>query len=311
MSRSGSERRGRCNLLTHRQPALNVMFAPESVALIGATETPGTVGRSLAQNLKPYRGRIYPVSLKRDTILGMPAFTKISAVPDQVELAIIATPAATVPNMVQECAEAGVTGAIIVSAGFRESGALGAKLEKEVAAHRGQMRIVGPNCLGIMIPRLGLNATFAANLARDGHLAFISQSGAICSSILDWSIRENVGFCGFFSVGAMIDVSWGDIIFYLADDSRTKSILIYIESIGDARSFLSAAREVALTKPIIVLKVGRTGLGAKAVASHCGASAGTDEIFDAAFRRAGSVQADNWPTSGAIERSAFHHLTRR
>jgi acyl-CoA synthetase (NDP forming) len=126
------------------------------------------------------------------------------------------------------------------------------------------MRIVGPNCLGIMIPRLGLNATFAPNLARDGHLAFISQSGAICSSILDWSIRENVGFSGFFSVGAMIDVSWGDIIFYLADDSRTKSILIYMESIGDARSFLSAAREVALTKPIIVLKVGRTGLGAKA-----------------------------------------------
>jgi len=235
---------------------------------------------------------VYPVSLKRDTILGMPTFSKISAVPDQVELAVIATPAATVPNVVHECAEAGVTGAIIVSAGFRECGPSGANLEEDIAIRRGKMRIVGPNCLGIMIPRLGLNATFAANLARDGHLAFVSQSGAVCSSILDWSIQERVGFSGFFSIGAMIDVDWGDIIFYLADDWRTKSILIYMESIGDARSFLSAAREVALTKPIIVLKVGRTALGAKAVMSHTGASAGNDGIFEAAFRRAGVLRVN-------------------
>ena len=202
------------------------MFAPESVAVIGATKTPGTIGRALAENLKTYRGRVYPVSLKRDAILGMPAFSKISAVPDHVDLAVIATPATTVPNLVQECAEAGVTGAIIVSAGFRERGALGANLAEEVAARRGQMRIVGPNCLGVMIPRLGLNATFTTNLAGDGPLTFVSQSGAVCSSILDWSIQEQVGFSGFFSIGAMIDVDWGDIIFYLADDLRTKSILI-------------------------------------------------------------------------------------
>jgi acetyltransferase len=266
------------------------MFAPESVAVIGATETPGTVGRTLAENLKSYRGRVYPVSLKRNTILEMPAFSKITAVPDHVDLAVIATPAATVPDVVQECAEAGVTGAIIVSAGFQECGPLGANLVERIAARRGQMRIVGPNCLGVMIPRLGLNATFAPNLARDGHLAFISQSGAVCSSILDWSIQERVGFSGFFSIGTMIDVNWGHVIFYLADDWRTKSILIYMESVGNARSFLSAAREVALTKPIIVLKVGRTELGAKAVASHTGASAGNDEIFDAAFRRAGVLR---------------------
>jgi acetyltransferase len=266
------------------------MFAPETVAVIGATETPGTVGRTLAENLKSYRGRVYPVNLKRNTVLDMPAFSKITSVPDHVDLAVIATPAATVPNVVQECAKAGVTGAIIVSAGFRECGPSGVNLVEGIAARRGQMRIVGPNCLGIMIPRLGLNATFAANLARDGRLAFISQSGAVCSSILDWSIQERVGFSGFFSIGAMIDVSWGDIIFYLADDWRTKSILIYMESIGDARSFLSAAREVALSKPIIVLKVGRTALGAKAVASHTGAEAGNDEVFDAAFRRAGVLQ---------------------
>ena len=235
---------------------------------------------------------LYPVNLKRDTILGVPAFPKIGAVPDHVDLAIIATPAATVPEVVQECAEAGVTGAMIISAGFKECGPLGAKLEEAIVARRGQMRIIGPNCLGVMIPRLGLNATFAPRLATDGHLAFVSQSGALCSSVLDWSLREGVGFSGFFSVGSMADVNWGDFIYYLADDWHTGSILIYMESVVDARSFFSAAREVALTKPIIVLKVGRTSLGAKAVMSHTGAPAGSDEVFDAAFRRAGILRVN-------------------
>jgi len=268
------------------------MFAPESIALIGATEAPGSVGRALVENLKSYHGLVYPVNLKRETILGVPAFPKIGAVPDHIDLAIIATPAATVPEVLQECAEAGVTGAMIVSAGFKECGPLGAKLEEAIVARRGQMRIVGPNCLGVMIPRLGLNATFAPRLAKDGHLAFVSQSGALCSSVLDWSLREGVGFSGFFSVGSMADVNWGDLIYYLADDWHTGSILIYMESVGDARSFFSAAREVALTKPIIVLKVGRTSLGAKAVMSHTGAAAGSDEVFDAAFRRAGILRVN-------------------
>jgi len=268
------------------------MFAPESIAVIGATEAPGSVGRALLKNLKSYRGPIYPVNLKRDRVLGLRAFPKIGAVPNRVNLAIIATPAATVPDVVQECAEAGVTGAMIVSAGFKECGPLGAKLEEAIVARRGQMRIVGPNCLGVMIPRLGLNATFAPRLAKDGHLAFVSQSGALCSSVLDWSIRERVGFSGFFSVGSMVDVDWGDLIYYLADDWHTASILIYMESVGDARSFFSAAREVALTKPIIVLKIGRTTLGAKAVMSHTGAPAGSDEVFDAAFRRAGVLRVN-------------------
>ncbi len=268
------------------------MFAPESIALIGATEAPGSVGRVLLENLKSYHGLLYPVSLKRDTILSVPAFPKIGAVPDHVDLAIIATPAATVPEVVQECAEAGVTGAMIVSAGFKECGPLGAKLEEAIVARRGQMRIIGPNCLGVMIPRLDLNATFAPRLAKDGHLAFVSQSGALCSSVLDWSLREGVGFSGVFSVGSMADVNWGDFIYYLADDWHTGSILIYMESVGDARSFFSAAREVALTKPIIVLKVGRTSLGAKAVMSHTGAPAGSDEVFDAAFQRAGILRVN-------------------
>ena len=268
------------------------MFAPESVAVIGATETPGSVGRALMENLKSYCGLVYPVNRKRDTILGIPAYPKIGAVPDHVDLAIIATPAATVPDIIKECAEAEVTGTMIISSGFKECGPAGAKLQEAIVARRGQMRILGPNCLGVMIPRLGLNATFASRLARDGSLAFVSQSGAICSSILDWSIRERVGFSGFFSVGSMVDVDWGDLIYYLADDWRTESILIYMESIGDARSFLSAAREVALTRPIIVLKVGRTTLGAKAVMSHTGAFAGNDEVFDAAFRRAGVIRVN-------------------
>src|ERR1700674_933312 len=154
------------------------------------------------------------------------------------------------------------------------------------------MRIVGPNCLGVMIPRLDLNATFAPRLAKDGHLSFYSQSGALCSSVLDWSLREGVGFSGVFSVGSMADVNWGDFIYYLADDWHTGSILIYMESVGDARSFLSATREVALTKPIIVLKVGRTAFGAKAVMSHNGAPAGSDEVFDAAFLRAGVLRVN-------------------
>src|SRR6266403_1965371 len=161
MSGSASRRKRKSGFLRHRRPALNTMFAPESIALIGATEAAGSVGRVLLENLKSYHGPVYPVNLRRHTVLGLPAFPKIGAVPNRVNLAIIATPAATVPDVVQECAEAGVTGAMIISAGFKECGPLGAKLEEAIVALRGQMRIVGPNCLGVMIPRLRLNATFA------------------------------------------------------------------------------------------------------------------------------------------------------
>src|SRR5260221_8690274 len=292
MSGRGSRRKGESDLLSHRRPALNAMFAPESVAVIGATERPGSVGRALLENLKSYRAPVYPVNRKQHRVLGVPAFPEIGAIPDHVDLAIIATPAATVPDLVEECAAAGVTGAVIISAGFRECGPAGAKLEEAIAARRGPMRILGPNCFGVMIPRLSLNATFAPILAKDGHLAFVSQSGALCSSVLDWSVREQVGFSGFFSVGSMVDVNFGDLIYHLADDWHTASILIYMESVGDARSFLSAAREVALTKPIIVLKVGRTALGAETVLSHIGVPAGSDEVFDAAFRRAGVLRVN-------------------
>jgi acetyltransferase len=268
------------------------MLEPKTVALIGATETPNSVGRTIMENLRSFGGTIYPVNLKRRSVLGIAAFAQIRDVPEPVDLAVIVTPAATVPDVVSECAQAGVKGAVIISAGFKECGPTGVELERRILARRGRMRVIGPNCLGVMSPANRLNATFAKAMARSGQIGFISQSGALCTAILDWGLRENVGFSAFLSIGSMLDVDWGDLIYYLGDDLATRSILIYMESIGNARSFLSAAREVAITKPIIVLKVGRTEAGAKAASSHTGTLTGADQVLDAAFRRAGVLRVD-------------------
>ncbi|MEQ8466614.1 bifunctional acetate--CoA ligase family protein/GNAT family N-acetyltransferase [Coleofasciculus sp. E1-EBD-02] len=281
-------------LRSERQP-LHSFFAPDTVAVIGATDKEGSVGRTLLWNLmsNPFGGTIFPVNPKRHSVLGIPAYSSIKDIPDPVDLAIIAIPAPFVPGVVQECVEVGVKSAIIISAGFKETGSKGVELEKQILeTARGKMRIIGPNCLGLMSPRSGLNATFASTMARPGNLAFISQSGALCTAVLDWSFWENVGFSAFISIGSMMDVSWGDLIYYLGDDPHTHSIVIYMESIGDARSFLSAAREVALTKPIIVIKTGRTEAAAKASASHTGSLAGSDDVLDAAFRRCGVVRVN-------------------
>ena len=241
----------------------------------------------------PFGGTIFPINPKRHNVLGIPAYPNIKAVPEAVDLAIIVTPAPTVPGIVGECVEAGVKSAIIISAGFKEIGAAGVELEQQILEKaRGKMRIIGPNCLGLMCPLTGLNATFASTMARSGNVAFISQSGALCTAVLDWSSWENVGFSAFMSIGSMLDVGWGDLIYYLGDDPHTHSIVIYMESVGDARSFLSAAREVALTKPIIVIKVGRTEAAAKAASSHTGSLAGSDDVLDAAFRRCGVLRVN-------------------
>ncbi|MBL9210856.1 MAG: bifunctional acetate--CoA ligase family protein/GNAT family N-acetyltransferase [Opitutaceae bacterium] len=273
-------------------PPLGCFFAPRSLAVIGASEKPGSVGRALLENTATFGGVVYPVNPHHARLLDRPAWARIADVPGGVDLALIATPAATVPGVVRECARAGVKGAIVFSAGFKECGPEGAALEREVLAEarRGGLRLVGPNCLGIMAPHQRLNATFAAPLAQPGHVAFVSQSGALCSAVLDWSRREKVGFSAFVSVGSMLDVGWGDLIDALGDDPRTRSIILYMESIGDARSFLSAAREVSFSKPIIVVKVGRTPAAAKAAASHTGALTGSDAVCDAAFRRAGVLR---------------------
>jgi len=285
------------DILRPRRAPLNAFFAPQNVAVIGASEKEGSVGRTILWNLisHPFGGTVFPVNPNRPRVLGIKAYPNVAAVPGQVDLALIATPAPTIPGIIRECVDAGVQGAIILSAGFKETGPAGVDLEQRVLheARRGSLRVIGPNCLGVMRPTTGLNATFAGRLARPGSVGFISQSGALCSAILDWSLREVVGFSAFVSIGSMLDVGWGDLIDYLGDDPRTQSILIYMESVGDARSFLSAAREVALTKPIIVIKVGRTAAGAKGAASHTGALTGSDAVLDAAFRRSGVLRVSS------------------
>ncbi len=280
-----------------RRPPLESIFAPRTVAVIGATEKQGSVGRAVLWNLisNPFGGTVYPINSNRPNVLGIKAYKNIKSAPDPIDLAVVVTPASSVPGVISECVDAGVTGAIVISAGFKETGPEGAQLEQELLteARRGGMRIIGPNCVGVMRPYSGMNATFAAQIARPGSVGFISQSGALCTAILDWSFRAHVGFSAFVSVGSMLDVGWGDLIDYLGDDPYTKCIVIYMESIGDARSFLSASREVALAKPIIVIKAGRTEAAAKAAASHTGSLTGSDEVLDAAFRRVGVLRVDS------------------
>jgi acetyltransferase len=275
---------------------LTPFFRPKSIAVIGATKTPKSVGNTLMHNLVAghFRGKIYPINPKYETLFDLPCYPSLEAVPEEVELVVIITPAKTVPALIDQCVAKKAKGAIIISAGFKELGPEGLELENEVLrrARAGNLRLVGPNCLGIMNPLASFNATFAASMALKGNLAFISQSGAMCTAVLDWSLKQNIGFSAFVSIGSMADINWGDLIDYLGNDPNTKSILIYMESIGNAKDFLSAAKEVVLTKPIIVIKAGRTEAAAKAAASHTGSMAGSDDVFDTAMRRVGVLRVD-------------------
>ena len=280
--------------LQRERESFDALFKPKTIAVIGATDKQGSVGLAIMQNLKTFRGRVFPVNPKRDEVLGLQAYPNIASAPKKVDLAVIVTPAPTVPGIIGECIAADVKAALIISAGFKEVGPQGAELEQQILAQarRAHMRIVGPNCLGIMNTSIGLNATFADAIANPGNVAFISQSGALCTAVLDWSFREKVGFSYFISVGSMLDVGWGDLIDYLGDDPDTDSIVMYMETIGDARSFISAAREVALNKPVILIKAGRTAAAAQAAASHTGSLAGSDDALDAAFRRCGVLRVN-------------------
>jgi len=279
-----------------RNQPLDVFFSPKTVAVIGATENPGTVGRTVFWNLvtNPFGGTVYPVNPKRPRVLGVQAYKSVSDIPEAIDLAVIVTPPPSIPGLIRECGENGVRGAIVISAGFKEIGPEGAALEQQLLAEAqaANIRVIGPNCLGVMAPLTGMNATFATTIARPGSVGFISQSGALCTAILDWSLKEMVGFSAFVSVGSMVDVGWGDLIYHLGNDPKTRSIVIYMESIGNARSFLSAAREVALNKPIIVIKPGRSAAAAKAAASHTGSLTGSDEVLEAAFRRSGVLRVN-------------------
>src|ERR1700722_7339364 len=276
---------------------LDKLFVPDSVAVIGATERPGTVGRTVLSNLieSRFRSKVYAVNPRHSEVLGLKTYKSISHVPEQVDLAVVVTPALAVAHVIGECVDAGVKAAVVISAGFRERGPEGAALEHQInqQLRRGTMRLIGPNCLGIMNPAVGLNATFAKDTPKAGNVAFLSQSGALLTAILDWSQREEVGFSAIVSTGSMLDVGWGDLIDYFGDDAHTHSILVYMESVGDARSFLSAAREVSLSKPIIVIKAGRSEAASRAAASHTGALTGNDEILDSAFRRCGVLRVHN------------------
>lgn len=274
--------------------ALEVFFQPRSVALVGASERPGSVGRALMENLRAFRGRLFPINPGHDFLFDRRTFAKLADVREPVGLAIIAVKAAAVPGVIRECADVGIPAAVIVSAGFRECGAAGRELERRVTeeAARGGMRIIGPNSLGLICPHCGLNASFASTAPLSGDIAFLSQSGALCSAVLDWSRSKRIGFSVFVSMGSMLDVGWGDLIEAVGEDKQTKSILLYMESMDDARSFMGAARRVSVNKPILVLKAGRTPEAARAAASHTGALIGRDRVFDAAFRRAGIMRVD-------------------
>ena len=275
---------------------LDKTFNPKSVAIIGASDEEGTVGYALMKNFieHGFEGKIYPVNIRKTEIHGLKAYQTVEQIPEPVDLAVIATPAKTVPDVVEQCGKMGIKGIIIISAGFKEIGPEGKALEDKIQEIKKKygLRIIGPNCLGVIRPSIRLNATFVDKMPKPGNIAFISQSGALGSAILDWAIHENIGFSNFVSIGSMIDVDFGDLIDYFGTDPKTRSILMYIEGLTDARKFMSATRHFARTKPIIVVKTGKYTESAKAAASHTGSLTGEDIIYDAAFKRAGIVRVD-------------------
>ncbi|HJX02223.1 MAG TPA: bifunctional acetate--CoA ligase family protein/GNAT family N-acetyltransferase [Candidatus Bathyarchaeia archaeon] len=275
---------------------LDKIFDPKRIAVFGASDREGSIGAKLLQNLigVGYKGVVYPVNPFRSTVQGITAYPSIAKIPWKVDLAIIATPAHTVPQIVEECGKAGVLGIIIISAGFREAGEEGAALEKKILEHKNRynMRIIGPNSFGVMRPKIKLNATFSNKAAVSGKIAFISQSAALCASVLDWGSEAQIGFSAVVSTGSMIDVDLGDLIDYFGTDAQTRSMVFYVESIKNARKFMSAARGFARAKPIVVVKAGRFSESAKATISHTGALCGEDAVHDAAFRRAGVVRVE-------------------
>ncbi len=273
---------------------LTPLFEPRSVAVVGATEREGAVGSIVMKNLlaAKYRGHLFAVNPHHATVHGVPSYALLEAVPERVELAVVVTPAETVPQVIEDAGRAGVRAAVVLTAGFGETGVEGKALERSLLAmaqHHG-VRLIGPNCIGIMRPEIGLNATFARGLVQSGPLALVSQSGALCTAILDWAQANAIGFSSVVSLGGSIDVDFGEILDYLVADPRTAHILLYVEGVRHARTFMSALRAASRVKPVFVLKVGRHAAGSRAVRSHSGALVGTDDVFDAALRRAGVVR---------------------
>lgn len=273
---------------------LTPLFEPAAVAIVGATERAGSVGAVLVRNMleAKYAGALYGVNPKHSSVHGVPCFASVGKLPQRVDLAVIATPAASVPELIEQCGKAGVRSAVVISAGFADAGPAGVKLERAFLenARRHGVRVVGPNCLGLMRPALGLNATFARGAALPGSLGLVAQSGAVCTAMLDWARPNKVGFSSVVSLGGSTDVDFGEIIDYLIEDAKTEHILLYIEGVRSARRFVSALRAAARVKPVIVMKVGRHPAGSRAAVSHTGAIVGLDDVFDAVVKRTGVVR---------------------
>ncbi len=275
---------------------IKLFFDPSSIALIGATDRDRAVGKVALENLLLTKDKlkIYPINPNRDKVFDLTCYPNVSSLDEPPDLAVIITPAETVPDLVEECGKAGIKAIIIISAGFKEIGAEGQAREDRIAgiARKYNIRIIGPNCMGIIRPSANLNTTFTRRMPKPGYVAFLSQSGALGSGVLDWAISKNIGFSAVVSLGSMLDVDFGDLIDFFGEDPETKSIIIYLEYIGNAKKFLSAARGFARTKPIIVLKPGKFQESAKAAKSHTGAIVGDDSYYDAIFRRAGAVRVE-------------------
>jgi acetyltransferase len=275
---------------------LTSLFTPGSIALFGASDREDSVGGIVFKNLldSDFKGRIYAINPARDVVQEQPAYKSLDEIDGPIELAVVATPAASVPGIVQACGERGIQMMLILSAGFRETGAAGRQLEDRVTQMAGRygIRIMGPNCLGIIRPDIGLNITFGNNDAQPGNLALVSQSGAICTAILDWAAVNEIGFSAVVSTGIAADLDFGDYLDYLATDPKTKAILLYIEGVYDSRRFMSSLRAAARVKPVIALKVGRHAAGAEASASHTGALVGSDDTFSAALSRSGVLRVE-------------------
>ncbi|MDD5403274.1 MAG: bifunctional acetate--CoA ligase family protein/GNAT family N-acetyltransferase [Sulfuricella sp.] len=276
------------------QHYLSPLFAPKSVAVFGASDRIDSIGQIVFQNMleSGYQGGLYPINPKSAEIQGRKAYPTIAEIGEAVELVVIATPPQTVPDIIEDCGKHGVKAAVIITAGFGETGPKGQALERAVLenASRHGIRLIGPNCLGVMRPSIGLNATFNKGGANSGNLAFVSQSGALCTAILDWAQSNDVGFSSVVSMGSSADVDFGEILDYLVSDNKTQNILLYIEGIRNARSFMSSIRAAARIKPVILVKVGRHAAGSKAAMSHTASLVGSDDVFDAAVRRAGVVR---------------------
>lgn len=274
---------------------LDRLFAPEAIAVFGANQRPDSVAGRVYDNLRKggFSGPIYAVNPKHKELYEQPCYRSLKAIDKPVDLAVIATPAATIPKIMHACGEHGVRAAIVISAGFNDSDNKGGALKKKLlkAARKYQIRVLGPNCLGLIRPQAGINATFSKNTAAAGQLALISQSGAICTSILDWAGSQDLGFSTIISLGNAADIGFGDLLDFLAQDAETQSILLYVEGIRDARSFMSGLRIAARMKPVVLIKAGRHIEGSRAAITHSGAMIGADDVFDAALQRAGVVRA--------------------